>query len=286
MKRLGLAIGIAMLPFAAQAADLSTEYAFIQDNAPPSAASSVIGHLELSAGWQDYDADVPINLNDLGVFEGWGRVNVPFAGNWNLELETGGGALWKNGNSASHIGAYAHLWSGWNGVRVGGFGGVDFITSSEFGIAGIEAEVDVGNLTLGAQGSYSTFLDCSGICPEAWGARVWADLYIAANTRLGIEGRYWDISGLPPLPPGANNDIWGVSGTAEHRFAGSPLSVFVRGDYEKTFDAIETVTVSGGIRVLIDDGLTLEGHDRGVPFDVRHPVVLLPGVIPREEPKT
>jgi hypothetical protein len=65
----------------------------------------------------------------------------------------------------------------------------------------------------------------------------------------------------------------------EHRIAGTPMSAFVRGEYEKAFDLIETVAVLGGIRVFMDDGMTLEDHDRGVPFNVRQPAVLVPGVI-------
>jgi hypothetical protein len=37
---------------------------------------------------------------DLGRFEGRGRANIPFAGNWNLEFETGGVALFNDGTSS------------------------------------------------------------------------------------------------------------------------------------------------------------------------------------------
>jgi hypothetical protein len=260
MRKILMASVFAAVPFGAGAADLYGDYSFIQESAP-SYGRSVVGHLELSGGWANYQDD-GID-EDVGRFEGRGRANIPFAGNWNLELETGGVALFQDGTSFSTIGVAGHLWAGWGGVRIGGFGGIDFLTGLEVATGGLEAEVDVGNLTFGVQGNYTQQVDDSS--NYLWGVRGWADLYVAANTRLGVEGFYADVAG-------GEFEVWSVWGTAEHRFAGTPLSLFVRGGYGENLDSSEEiVTVLGGIRVFMDGGLTLQEHDQQVPFAFRLP---------------
>jgi hypothetical protein len=261
MRKILMASVFAAVPFGAGAADLYGDYSFIQESAP-SYGRSVVGHLELSGGWANYQDDGEGIDEDVGRFEGRGRANIPFAGNWNLELETGGVALFQDGTSFSTIGVAGHLWAGWGGVRIGGFGGIDFLTGLEVATGGLEAEVDVGNLTLGIQGNYSQDVDNSD--NYLWGVTAWGDLYIASNTKLGIEGRYADIAG-------GQSEAWGVWGTAEHRFAGSPLSIFARGGYTEQQNAEEIVTIMGGIRVFMDDGRTLQEHDQQVPFAFRLP---------------
>lgn len=267
MKKILMASVFAALPFGAQAADLSNTYSFIQADVEP--APAVIGHLELALGWDRIQASGGGDQHqDYGLFEGFGRVNIPFAGNWNLELETGGSAIFDDGASQSHMGVFAHLWGGGATGRAGVFGGIDFIEDGQLGTAGVEGEIDAGNVTLGAQGSYNQILDCSAC--SYWGARAWADFYATPNTRLGIEGGYAYF----PDSGGSNEGVWDVWGTAEQRFAGTPLSVFVRAGYENDFDEIEFITVSGGIRVFMDGGLDLQTHDQQVPFDVREPQLI------------
>jgi len=60
-----------------------------------------------------------------------------------------------------------------------------------------------------------------------------------------------------------------VSGIAEHRFSGTPVSLFVKASYDANFDqSYEVVTVAGGLRVFFDgNALSLQEHDRQVPFE-------------------
>jgi hypothetical protein len=307
MRRLLFVSAFATLPLAAEAADLyPTDYSFIQDNVP--AASSIVGHLELAAGWQHLHVPsiqgLPVDTSldaDTGLAEAHGRVNVPFAGNWNLEIEAG--ALFdfdQASNTSSfdcgvgctgfgitsvtkrtQFDVYGHLWGDWSGFRAGAFGGIRFLgqtaailgttteTQDEIVSVGLEGEIDIGKVTLGIQGAYNDlingreFFDCGGGC-EFWSVAAWADLYVSPNTRLGVEAAAWlDILG---------EDIWSVWGSAEHRFAGTPISAFIRAGYQgDTGPGFETVTALGGIRVLFDGRMTLQRHDRNVPFTFRRP---------------
>lgn len=267
MKKLLLGMAVVSLPLAAHAADLSSnnvQYNFIQDNASASARPMVMGHLELSLGWVGYYFDGN-KEGDGGVFKGAGRANVPFAGNWNIELETGGNAYFYNGGgSSSNIGAYGHLWTSLNGARIGAFGGASFDLNTTTTV-GVEGEIDAGSLTFGAQGSYNfgEVFCCTSGNGNFWGVRGWADAYLTPNTKLGADFSWWDGSDIIGLK------IWTASGTVEHRFANTPLSGFARVIYQNNDNGPDdTLTVSGGIRIFLDKrGTTLRDHDRQVPFD-------------------
>jgi hypothetical protein len=133
---------------------------------------------------------------------------------------------------------------------------------------GAEIEVDVANnVTLGLQGSYSSPDGC-GDCDFVY-VIGWADFYPTPNTKIGVQGGYFDLVDVD----GSSFEDWSVWGIAEHRFDGTPLSLFVRAGYESTFDNIlEYVSVAGGLRIFFDNnGLTLQEHDRQVPFEYRLP---------------
>ena len=79
----------------AMAADLS---GYVPPSGDPiySPAPMVVGHLSVGVGIGDIDE----TDDNVGIFTGVGRANIPFSGGvWNLELETGGGALWQGGDS-------------------------------------------------------------------------------------------------------------------------------------------------------------------------------------------
>lgn len=270
MKKLVIASFIAALPISAGAADLSDSYVFIEESvqaAPP----SVVGHLELAAGWwhREQLESAGTVTEDRLLLEGYGRVNIPFAGNWNLELDTGAtyGFRDEPQDDQLHVGGVAHLWADLGGLRLGAFGGGFYLWNASdvsLWVAGAEAEVDVGNnLTLGVQGSYSGPDGC-GACDFVY-VVGWADFYPTPNTKLGVQGGWYDfvdhdISAL---------EFWNVSAIAEHRFAGTPLSLFVGAGYDANFDqSFEIVKVAGGLRIFFDDNaLTLREHDRQVPFE-------------------
>jgi len=225
----------------------------IEDPVYSPAPMAVVGHLQLGVGIADSDFS-----DSVGVFTGWGRVNIPFSAGWNLQLDVGGGALFEDGESYSHIGTYAHLWGNVGGARLGVFGGIDFPTGAEIGTIGLEGEFDVGNVTLGAQGSYNSVIDTSF---DFWGLRGWADWYFNPNTKVGGELAWWE---------GDGDDLWGASLDIEHRFSGTPVSAFAEVAYIDA-DGDDAWSAMIGARVFMDGGLTLQEHDRQVPFDVRGP---------------
>jgi hypothetical protein len=218
----------------------------------------VVGHLELGIGMIG-DGD-----DSLGNFAAAGRVNIPFAGDWNLEIETGGGALTEDGFSASNIGAYGHLWKNLGSTRLGALGGINYsygpLTSA---IVGVEGEVEFNAVTLGAQATYSWLINDYDL--DVWGLRGWADWYVNPNTKVGAEVAWTNVS-----EGSDSDDIWTVGVNAEHRFAGTPFSGFARVGYTSYFSDFDTWSGMVGVRVFMDQpGTTLRDHDRQVPFDVR-----------------
>lgn len=267
----------------ALAADLSggVEYNFIQDNAP---SYTAVGDIEFSLGgiWTDVEDQDEKNFLE---FQGWARANVPLGGMWNILPEVGGNAYFggdlPDGFSTSTLGTNLHLWAG-NGVRVGAFGGATFsvFNSLTFGQAGAEIEADMGNLTLGAQGFYTWWIDPCGGCgnPELYGVNAWIDLYLNSNTKLtGLFG--WaqgnDLFG----GPGETIDIYNAGGRLTHRFAGSPVNAFVEGSYLYGSNGGDghMVNVLGGITIVLDGNRTQEEFDKMVPFTFRNPMVDLTG---------
>lgn len=274
MKKLVLASVCAALPLSVEAADLSNDFNFIEDVVAP--APSIVGHLEFAVGWWHREiADNP-QEDDAVRLEARGRVNIPFAGNWNLELEVGGDWLINTDDGISDadftdIGAFAHLWVDLGGFRLGAFGGgthIDNASEVDVWTGGAEAEIDVGNLTFGLQGSYND-VDCPSC--EFLNIVGWADFYATPDTRLGVQAGYVDFIDIDS----STFRLWNVSGTAEHRFGGTPLSIFARAGYEASSDqVIEVYSVSGGLRLFFDNNaLTLQEHDRQVPFEYRLPEI-------------
>ena len=268
------ACGLALLPLAASAADLSGGPIFVEETFTPTIERTAVGHLELALGITDHSGgDGGFAFAKDNAFEGWGRANVPLGGYLNLELEAGGIAFFEDGSSNTGYGAYGHLWAGWQAARLGVFGGAGF-HGMTIGTVGAEGEVDLGPVTLGAQGSYN-FADQSAVPGSEdyfWGVRGWVDLYITPDTKLGGEVGWWAIEDfLGPLGSG----MLTLSGRAEHRFAGSPISIFARVDYwDIDGTDANALVASGGIRVFLDGrGTSLTHHDRcGVPFDFRNGV--------------
>lgn len=277
MKKPVLLSVLAVLPISAQAADLADSYVFIEDSVQ-SLAPSAVGHLELSAGWWHREIIDSPQVDEAARLEGRGRVNIPLAGNWNMELETGGVWLIDTDGGTSDVdfldvGAAGHLWADLGGFRIGAFGAVDYLNNaSEVWVwsAGGEAEVDIGNnLILGIQSAYIDG-SCDSPC-DLFSVTGWLDFYPNPNTKLGIEASYVDLLDTSS----STFEFWNLWGTLEHRFAGSALSLFARGGYEASFEqVIETYAITAGLRVFLDgNALTMRQHDQQVPFKFRLPQI-------------
>lgn len=254
MNRLCLASALTLLPFAAHAADLSSEYSFIQDNAPPQPA--VVGHLDLGLAyvWAGLEFG---GTEEFWLFEGFGRANVGSNG-MNLEIETGGGADFKDDETS--IGVAAHLWGALNNAAVGVFGGVSFPLDNTNYKLGVEGELYLGPVTLGGSFDYNWFVQSS--TSEFMVARGWADVYPTENVRLGGDFMYL-------VENDTFFDVWGGNLDAEVRVSGTPFSGWIEGRYRRIdhLDA-DIWTAMIGFRVFMDGpGTTLQEHDRLVPWD-------------------
>ena len=226
-----------------------------------SSGSLVSGDIELSLGrgWSD-------DSKDVNIFQGRGRANVNLGNTWNLLFETGGSALFggdlPDGDSHSEIGVYGHVWRGANGIRYGAFGGVDF-NEWTVGTVGVEAAVDLNNMILGAQGSYSFVSDSD---EDFWGLRGWADYYITANTKVGAELAWQHYNDY------GSYNVYEVSGRVTHRFDGTPFNIFGEASYLTVADEnYDSYGIAGGFSVILDGaGGTQHSYDQQVPFEVRN----------------
>jgi len=255
MNRLVVASALAVLPFAAQAADLSTDYSFIQDNAPVQPA--IVGHIDLGLGFVSTGLEFG-GTEEFWLFEGFGRANVDFNG-MNLELETGGGVDLKDNETS--IGVAAHLWSAMNNVAVGIFGSTTFPIDRTSYKLGAEAETYLGPVTLGGSFDWNWLVDGSST-DEFWIARGWADVYPTENLRLGGDVMYL-------LEPATNFDVYGANLDGEFRFPGTWVSGWVEGRYRRIEHLDANIwTAMIGFRIFMDaPGTTLHEHDMLVPWD-------------------
>lgn len=215
-----------------------------------------VGHLTLGGGAIDsalFSDDATDFEDTLGVFVGAGRANIGLGGIWNLELETGGSALFNDGNSYSSFGVGGHLWTKLNGAAIGVYGGVNWPTGGTVYTAGLEAEGYIGNFTIGGDVDYNWTDGFLG--DDFWSGSVWADAYFTQNWRVGAEFEYY----------GDNIDTWIASLDTEYRFAGTPVSGWVEGSYSDGGGS-DTWAFLGGVRVFLDGGMSLIDHDRSVPW--------------------
>jgi len=241
-----------------------------------SSAPMVAGDLELSLGRSQFDFDGG-DEKSWNEFNGWARANVPVGGTWNLLVEAGGGAVFggefDDGTSLATFSSNAYVWSNTNGTRYGAFGGASFgvFLEETWGAVGLEAETDIGNATLGAQGFYSWWTgDCGGDDCDLYGANGTLDYYFRPNTKatgtLSWARAFDDL------------DIWGASGRVTHRFDGTPINIFGEASYWHLDvccgDEASTVTGLVGLTINLDgSGYTQQEHDGQVPFTFRNPII-------------
>ncbi len=264
-------------------------------------ATPVVGDVSLGFGLVGVDTDIHMfpsfsystsESNDL--LKGYGRINVPFNDRWNFEFEATAQHEWRSGVSASGVGTNGHIWASLPNAALGAFAGISTFDSlglcrfcsSDRGTlqsvsTGLEGEMYFGNLTLGGQASISwNSLGYDGPPSSSadfntWQLRGYAAYYFTPDDMLGGEVKYTDP---PPIirnvtVPGQYT--WEFIGRAEHRFAGTPFSVWAAGSYATDVDAPALITSATthtwsalvGFRFLMDEpGSTLQSHDRAIPF--------------------
>jgi hypothetical protein len=241
----------------ATAADLSGGYIPPAGDPVYAPGPMVVGHLSLGVGVLNDDGLFGVDDDTIGVFSGAGRANVSLGGPWNLQFETGGQALFNDGSSLSTVGVAGHLWTRLNSSAVGVFGSADFPSGATVGTVGVEGETYFGNVTLGADASYS-WSDNIG---DFWRVGGWADYYFTPDLRFGGAVDY----GAGDIP-----DTWSAGIDTEYRLPGTPFSVWGEVSYSNVSGGGGDVDIwSGllGLRVFMDGGGTLQQHDRDVPWE-------------------
>ena len=244
----------------ALAADLYTPAYVPPANDPVySPEPMVVGHLSMGLGIVNFDGGLFDSSDDnVGIFTGAGRANINLGGAWNVELETGGSALFKDGSSYSSVGVAGHVWTKLNSAAFGAYGGVNFPTGATVYTLGLEGETYLGNLTLGANADYN-WVDTGGGSGDFWDLAAWADVYFTPDFRLG--GALGYASGDIP-------DTWSATLDTEYRFSGTPFSGWAEASYASADGGADVWGGMLGVRVFMDPaGTTLQQHDRDVPWE-------------------
>ncbi len=244
LSRLILAAAAASFPVSALAADATSP------NYGP--GPTLAGDLSVAVGgvWAD-------GSYGYSLFDTLGRVNTPLGGNWNLEVEATGAAIFDGGSSApAYVDALAHLWGTHSSSSAWGFfGGGVFGYGSILGIAGAEAK---HFLTGGSLGGSAAVIACTD-CGYTLGAfAVSYNHYFNSNHRIGLRGA---------ILTDFSSSVWELTADAEHRFA-HPVSLFVAATYTGGDGGPSAFwTARGGVRFYLDGfGDTLQSHERQVPW--------------------
>jgi len=255
-KKLLLSAAAIAIATPAFAADLYAPYVPPTNDPVYTPGPMVVGHLTMGIGFVNFDGSNPFEDDTVGIFTGAGRANINLGGAWNLELETGGTSIFDNGYSFSSVGVGGHLWTRLNGGAVGVYGAADFPSGATVGTAGVEGQAYLGNVTLGANASYS-WSDNLG---DFWQATGIASIYVTPDLKLGGSLAYGDFDGF---------EAWSAGLNTEYRFSGTPFSAWGDVNYS-SYSSGGPDVLAGlvGFRIFMDGaGTTLQQHDRDVPWE-------------------
>jgi hypothetical protein len=262
MVRLGLGLAAAVMVAApAFAADLPAAY----PAAPPPSGSPVYSgqslmtaDVSLALGWAGHDGD--FDDDSFSGFAG-GRVNIPFGGGWNEELEANGGWLWDGNGSVA--GVFSHTYyknQAWAAGLLLGYGWLDPFDSGGTGIAtvGVEGIVFMPNASVLGKVAWNG--GGSGAIDDFVNVGLEGRYYFEPNTKLTGAIDYYST----------DDNAWQFTAALEHRWSGTPFSAFVSGTYV-TADSGSSNNNSWGLlvgaRFAFDQpGSTLQSHDYEIPF--------------------
>lgn len=200
--------------------------------------------------WEKPISDGPnYDFEERGIS---GRVNLPFGGVVNLELEAGAKSRSPLGDE--EVSAFAHLyWRDPSRFAVGIFGGTSNPYFSRFTSFGGEAQLYLGNLILYAQGAWGTaggnFSDRPDRMLQARGNVKW---FPTPGTSIAADASFTRFSEIF----GSDLNVGAVALTATQQLWNSPLALFLEGRYEHN-DYSEftlggnTYLARAGIRLLL-----------------------------------
>jgi len=236
-----------LLSAPALAADVLVYNAAVPASGSPvySRQSMVTGDVALAIGYFDFGKH---GDGAFGVANG--RVNIPFAGAWNEELEVAGLADFvEDGYTA--IGAFSHTYYKTPAAAAGILLGASSLDGDGALTAGVEAAVFMPSATVLGHVSY-TWGD--GSVEDFWTLNGEARWYWNPNTKLSgsVSWTDWD-------------NAWMLTAAAEHLINATPISIFASASYF-TSDSGDGWEVLGGARYAFGPIQSLQGHDWDVPF--------------------
>jgi opacity protein-like surface antigen len=251
---------IAALSAPAMAADLASP---VPPSGSPiySSAPMVSGDISgaLGGAWFSF----PGESESFGSYDASARFALPIFGGAGFEGELLDGGLFNGDFSSNTFLGLAHLYAQTPNFAVGVFGGAGSSQPVTLWQGGLEGQAYLGNFT--AEGTVA-YITASAFDEDIslWNARFGGKYYFTPDDKLSLFGNFVSIneSGAP--------DIWGIDGSLEHRFSGTPWSAFVKAAWYRESEGGEhadLTTALVGVRVSLDgQGSTLQSHDRAVPW--------------------
>lgn len=249
-----------------------TSAAFAADAILPIATEPVAPHI--SGYGELYLGGLQLSFfgddDSLRAGGGAGRVNIPFADSWNVQIDGTYDRIWEDGDYVDGLGGAVHAYYRDPQRFAAGL----FATYKRYGnnfsddvsdyTVGPEAQVYFGNLTLYGQAYYGKF-DLDFDHPTEWGARAVARYFVQPNLRLDGEIAFNRFdAGF------ANFDTVSVAAQAMYRFEGTPWSLFGRYQYDRTPIQSEALTTNKyliGLRASFGTGTLFDEDRNGATMD-------------------
>jgi hypothetical protein len=196
--------------------------------------------------------------DSAGAYDTSARFALPVVSGISFEGELLDSGIFRDGESYNAFLGLGHLYAQTPNYALGVFGGAGSSAPFGFWQLGAEGQAYLGNLTGEGSVSYTGIHEGDA---NLWTARLGGRYYFTPDTKLALGVDYFSIDGY-----GENEDAWGVDGSLEHRFSGTPWSGFIKAAYVDVDGANET-NARVGLRVSLDGaGSTLQSHDRAVPW--------------------
>jgi hypothetical protein len=256
--------------------------AYAADILQPIAAETVVtphisGYGELYLGGLRFPDG---NDDTVRAGGGAGRVNIPFAGRWNLQGDLTYDRIWQDDFHLDGTGAAIHgYYRDPDNFAAGVFAayksyGSNFlrdVSVYDYQV-GPEAQVYLGNLTLYGQAYYGQFtFDSEHFDIERfgqWGVRGVARYFVQKNFRLDAELDFHRTAAF------FDEDMFDAAVQATYRFDDTPWSLFGRYQFERT-----TVSASGysshafliGMRASFGSNSLLDEDRNGATMDTMRP---------------
>jgi hypothetical protein len=190
--------------------------------------------------------------------QGVGRVAGPVFHGLKGEGEMYGGFMSSDSASLTTYGMYTHLYKDAPTHAVGVFAGFAAAEEGHAYVLGAEGNLYLGQTTL--SGTVAALVPESG--SGGWVFDGGLDYYFTPDHKAWGNLAYYVSQGS------GSDSIFKVAAGFEHRYTGTPWSAFASGSY-LTSDDTHIWSGMVGVRAFLEHqpGMTLQQHDRAVPFD-------------------